>query len=171
MTRLAAVALLFAATGADSAKAADDPYAPKGGGFSVRFPGKPREAIQKPKGPLGELRVFSATFATAEGNVYLVSYTDFPAGTTKTQKRSDLLDAARDGLKGKDGKVLSETDIVAGPDKSPGREIELEKGKQRVRCRVVLRGDRLYQVGVIGTPAFATGKEAAAFLGSFELNR
>ena len=53
----------------------------------------------------------------------------------------------------------------------PGREFVVDKGKQRVRYRVVLRDARLYQVAAIGTADFATGKDATQFFESFELTK
>lgn len=167
MTRLAAALAVLLPAAAPAA----DPYAPKGGRFTVKFPGAPKESTQKAKSPAGELAVFSATYATADGNAYLVSYTDLPAGAATAADRDAVYDAARDAIKGKDGKVLSEKGVEAGADKLPARDVEVEKGRQRLRFRFVLRDDRLYQVAVVGTPAFAGGKDAAAFLASFELTK
>jgi hypothetical protein len=165
-----AALLLLLVPAAAFGQPAGEKYAPKDGGFSVRLPGKPKEAPQTAKSPIGELTVFTATYVTAEGNVYLVSYTDFPAGTARKETREALLDGVREGLK-KDGEVLSETAIEFGPDKLPGRDLQLKKGAQRVRIRVVLRDDRLYQVGAVGSVTFATGKTVNGFVESFELTR
>lgn len=170
MTRPAAllVALLLPAA---TAARADERYTPRDGGFAVRFPGEPKESTQKAKSPLGELKVFTATYATSDGNVYLVSHTDFPTGAVKPADRGVLFDGARDAIKGKDGKLLSEKAVEVGADKLPGRAVEIESGKQRMRFRFVLRDDRLYQVAVVGTAAFAAGKDADRFLDSFELTK
>jgi len=144
-------------------------FAPKDGRFSVKFPGKPKDTTQTAKTALGELKVFTATYATADGNVYMVSYNDFPEGAAKPDARDTLYDGVRDGLKRDGWKFNSEKAIELGPDKLPGREIDLEKDKKRSRLRVVLRDGRLYQAAVIGTSAFAAGKDATAFLDSFEL--
>lgn len=144
----------------------------KEGQFSVRFPGKPKENTQTAKGPAGDLTVYTATFATTEGNVYLVSYTDFPQGTVRPEDHQRMFDGVRDGLK-RDGKVLSEVALSVGPEKLPGREIviEKEKPKQLVRVRVMIRDHRFYQVAVVGSDAFVKGKEATAFLDSFEVTK
>ncbi|HJZ56156.1 MAG TPA: hypothetical protein VKE74_14410 [Gemmataceae bacterium] len=163
-------ALCSAAT--HGAQAAGEVFRPKDGQFSVRFPGKPKENSQNADSALGQLKVYTATFATTEGNVYLVSYTDFPAGTVKPESHAALFDGVREGLK-KDGKLVSETELAVGPDKLPGREIviEKEKGKQHVKFRVVIRGDRLFQVAVVGSGDFVKGKEATAFLDSFDVTK
>ena len=67
------------------AQPAGEVFRSKEGQFAVRFPGKPKENTQTAKGPTGDLTVYTATFATTEGNVYLVSYTDFPPGTVRSR--------------------------------------------------------------------------------------
>jgi hypothetical protein len=167
VNRLAALLVLLL----PAASPAADEYAPRDGKFSIRFPGTPKESTKKAKSAAGELKVVTATYAADENRVYMVSYTDFPPGTLKSESRAAILDGARDGLKGKDGKVRSEKDVEVGPEKYPGRDVELEKGDQRLRFRLVLRGDRLYQIAVIGKPAFTTDKNAEVFLESFELTK
>jgi hypothetical protein len=145
-------------------------YSSKDGNFSVRFPSKPKETTQTTKTDLGELNVFTATYATSDGSTYMVSYTDFPAEAAKPENRDVLYDGVRDELK-KDGKVLTAKDKEIGAKKLPGREIDIErdKGKLRLRFRVVLHDGRLFQVAVIGTPKFVDGKDATGFLESFEV--
>jgi hypothetical protein len=146
-------------------------YSPKDGNFSVRFPGKPKETTQTTKTDLGTLNVFTATYATSDGSVYMVSYTVFPAEAAKPETREALYDGVRDELKGKDGKVLATKDKEIGAKKLSGQEIDVERdsGKLRLRFRVVLHDNRLFQVAVIGTKKFVEGKDATGFLDSFEL--
>ena len=77
-------------------------------------------------------------------------------------------------MKGRDGKLVGdEKTIQFGADKWPGREftVDKDKGKQRIKFRVVIRNNRVYQVVAIGTAEFANGKDATAFLESFELTK
>lgn len=147
-----------------------DVFTSRDGKYSARFPGKPKENSQTTRSTVGELTVYTATFATTEGSVYLVSYTDFPVNTLKAENHAALYDGVRDGLK-KDGKLLSEKDLTIGAEKLAGREIVIDKGKQQLRFRVTARGDRLYQVAAVGSGEFVTGKDATAFLDSFEVSR
>jgi hypothetical protein len=142
---------------------------PKNGKFKVRFPGRPKENTQKTKTPIGELSVYTATYATADGNVYLVSHTDYPPDAARPDHHATLLDGARDGLAGKDGKVVSDTPLPHAPDRPAGRELVIDKGKVQLRFRILIRDNRLYQAGAVGAGAFVTGKDATAFLDSFEL--
>jgi hypothetical protein len=164
------LALLAVMTAPASVQAVDD-YEPTDGGFRIHFPGKPKESSQKAKSAIGELKVSTATYATSDGNVYLVSYTDFPAGTAKSDMSAAFFDGVRRGLAGKDGKLLGEKDIQIGPDQLPGRDIDIEKDKKRMKFRVVLRDGRLYQVAAIGTASFVKSKDTTAFIDSFKLTK
>ncbi|MBY0513331.1 MAG: hypothetical protein K2P78_05405 [Gemmataceae bacterium] len=167
-TRLPLAGALLAAAGLASAQPAGEAFRPKDGGFAVSFPGKPKENTQSARTAVAELKVYTATVATPDGNVFLVSYTDFPKDTVKPETRAALYDGVREGLK-KDGRLVSEKDLTLGPDKLPAREVVVDKNKQVARFRVVARGDRLFQVAVVGTDEFVNGKDAAAFLDSFEI--
>jgi hypothetical protein len=167
---LVAVVLVLVAAPA-GAQPRGEKYEPKDGRFSVRFPGKPKEATQTAASQIGDLKVVTATYANSDGSAFMVSYTDFPEGAAKPENSGTLFDGVREGLKGKDGKLLDEKEVKVGTDKHPGRDIEVEKDKKRMKFRVTLRDGRLYQVAVIGTASFVKGKDATAFLESFELTK
>ncbi len=148
-------------------------YTSEDGKFAVDFPGAPKVAIpQTAKSAVGNLKVYVTTYANSDGNTFMVSYTDFPDSATKPDNLDTLFDGIRDGVKGRDGKVGDEKNIKFGPGKLPGRDFTVEKDKkQRIRYRVVVRDNRVYQVAAIGSPEFASGKAATAFLESFELTK
>lgn len=144
-------------------------FSPSGSHFAVRFPGKPKETTQKVKTAVGELKVHSATYATPEGNVFLASFTDYPAEVVKPENLPTFYAGIREGLAGKDGKVVSEKKItMPGTGKDSGREIVIDKGKVQTRFHVVVKDNRLYQLATVGAGEFVTGKEATVFLNSFE---
>jgi hypothetical protein len=140
------------------------------GKYAVKFPGAPKVTSQATKSAVGELTVNIATYANSDGNAFLVSFTDFPEAATKAENHATLFGGIRDGVKGKDGKIPGEEKALEyGPAKLPGREFTVEKGKQRIRYRVILNNNRVYQVAVIGTQEFVTGKDGTAFLDSFQV--
>jgi hypothetical protein len=142
-----------------------------GDGYRVVFPGRPKEETPTAKTPLGELKVYTATFATDAGNVLLFSRTDFPAGAVAPGDLPGLYDRVRDGLVGKDGRLLKSDAVAVGPGKLPGKEVVVDRGKRQARFRVVAVGDRLYQVAAVGAAGWVGGPEATAFLDSFEPGR
>lgn len=172
----------FVAAGLLSALASETPigqpaledYAPEGGGFSVRFPGKPKESTQPAKSDLGEVTVHTATFASSDGNVYMVSYSELPLTAVKPDNLKSLFEGVREGVQRQFDTVKEDKEFsfsVAGM-KAPAHELWLanDKSKQQARLRVILVGTRLYQVGVIGSASFVDkDKSASAFLNSFKV--
>lgn len=161
-------------TFAGAAVARPDGYTSSEGMFTAAFPGTPKVTTTTEKTAVGDLSVTVATYANADGSVFMVSYTDFPEATTKPANHATLFDGIRDGVKGRNGKLVGdEKNVKFGPDKLPGREftVDKDKAKQRIKFRVVIRDSRVYQMAVIGSPEFADGKDATAFLESFELTK
>lgn len=169
--RWASVAALVAFAVPLHAQPAGNAYTSTEGRYAVKFPGTPKVTTQTTKSALGDLKVNVALYATGDANVYLVSYTDFPVAAAQAENRKTLFDGVRDALKAKG--TVSEKDIEFGPDKLPGREltVDRDKDKQRIKVRAVLRDNRLYQVTVIGTAEFVSGKDAAGFLESLDLTK
>ena len=120
------------------------------------------------KTDIGDLKVVTASFANADGSTWWVTYTDYPATAIAADVRGSLLGSTRDGLKGANGKLVSEKEITAPPAKLAGREVVLDRGKEQVRCRLLVSDRRLFQVAVMGNGEFVGGKAATAFLDSFE---
>jgi hypothetical protein len=160
------------AGGQSDNKKAWEEYSPNGGNFTIRFPGKPKETTQITKSQIGEVKVITATYATSEGNIFMVSYSDLPANATKMENLETLFEGVREGAKGKDGKVLEDKEFKL-ESKFPAHKLllEKEKGEQRVKLWVVVRDNRLFQLWVVGTRRFAEGPDAKAFLESLELTK
>lgn len=141
----------------------------KDGKYAVKFPGKPKDTSQTVTTDIGRLKVYVTLYAGDDGTASWVSYTDYPANAIKPDVRSKLIDGARDALKGRDGKLVTEKDVEFGPAKLPGREVTIDRGKLQVRVRFLIRDARLFQVAVMGSGEQVTGKDATAFLDSFEV--
>jgi hypothetical protein len=145
-------------------------YTSKEGHYRIRFPGNPKVSEQTVKTALGELNVVIATYATSDGNILMVSYTDYPAEAVQPSKVATLFDEIRDRLKSSEGKIApGEKEFTIGPEHHPGREFVLEKGRQRIKCQLILRGQRLYQLVAMGSADFLKGRDATAFFKTFEL--
>lgn len=170
MRARAALCLVVFVLAAAPAATAGNTHKSAAGRYKATFPGAPKESEQKAKSAVGELKVVSTLYATSDGYVYLLSYTDFPVGATKPENRGALFDSVREAVRTRDGKVVgAEKEIAFGPDKLPGREFTVDKGKQRTRYRIVLSGSRLYQQAVIGPADHVSGPDANTFFDSFEL--
>jgi hypothetical protein len=169
--RAIAVGLVLVAFGG-AAGARQPVHTSDEGKYSVKFPGAPKLKSETVKSAIGDLTVNIATYANSDGNTFMVSFADFPEAATRPANLDTLFAGLRDGVKGRDGKFAGDAKAVEhGPDKLPGREFVVEKGKQRIRMRVLVRDNRVYQVAAIGTEAFATGKDGTAFLDSFQVTK
>ncbi|MCS6865081.1 MAG: hypothetical protein RMJ56_11935 [Gemmataceae bacterium] len=145
-------------------------YTSAEGQYRVRFPRPPKISEQTVKTALGDLHVVIATYATSEGNILMVSYTDYPAEAVQPAKVAALFDEIRDSVKTAEGKMApGEKELTIGPEKYPGREFVVEKGRQRIKCQLILRGQRLYQITAMGSADFIKGRDATAFFKTFEL--
>jgi hypothetical protein len=171
---LASVLLALAGpqTTQPNAQNGGEEYAPAGGNFSIRFPGKPKETTQVTKSPIGDVKVYTATYAHSDGNVYMISYSDLPSGAAKPENLGTLFDGVREGAKGSDGTVLKGDRVEFGPDKLPAYDLEVKKGNQHVMFKIIVRDNRLYQLALVGSASFVEkSKNGAAFLKSFEFSK
>ncbi len=170
MRTAVAVVALVALAGSAVAQPKGE-YVSDAGAYKVRFPDKPKVSTPTTKTAVGELKVTIATYANADGSIYLVSHSDYPATATKPENHATLLAGVRDGMKGSDALVGTELEFAFGTDKFPAREFVLDKNKQRIKVRLILSGGRLYQLAAIGTETFVKSKDVTVFLDSFEITK
>jgi hypothetical protein len=169
VTSIWLAAIVFASSaGQPVRQSSKEEYSPKGGDFTIVFPAKPKESNQIAKSPIGDVKVYTATYATSDGDIFMVSYSDLGEEATKPNNLKSLFDGVRAGAKGQDGEVLDDDPIKFDSTELHGRSLELEKGKQRVKLRAIVRGQRLYQIVVVGSLNFTRSKEAVKFLDSFK---
>jgi len=101
---------------------------------------------------------------------FLVTHLEYPAAAPMLEP-AKRLDKVRDGIKGADGKVVSEKELTVGAEKFPAREVVIEKPAAVLRNRIVVAGGRLYQVILQGPKDYITGPDADRFFDSFEVTR
>ncbi len=145
-------------------------YSSPEGKYQIAFPGTPKLSVQSTKTDLGELKVFITTYVAKDGTVFLLSYTDMPEKAVRPENHATLFEGVKE-IKGFKGEIVSEKTLEFGVNKLPGRELIVDKGKQRIRFRAILRENRLYQVAVIGTAETVAAKTADAFFDSLEITK
>jgi hypothetical protein len=140
-------------------------------GFSILMPGMPKGRSEKVPSPLGELTVKGFVVETNQGKAaWMVTSTDYPAGTVKADNQDAILDGVVKGsTEGVKGKLLTQSKITLGK-KHPGRSMQTDVPNTGIyHARVYLVGDRLYQVIMLGPKELATSPDATKFLDSFKL--
>jgi hypothetical protein len=146
------------------------PYASSAGRYKVLFPGPVKTDTREVKADFGTLNITLDTVELPGEVTFLVTHLEYPAAAPKMEP-AKRLDKVRDGNKGADGKVLAEKELTVGPDKHPAREVLIEKPSAVIRNRIVVAGDRLYQVMLQGPKDYVTGADADRFFDSFEVTR
>jgi len=169
--RTAAFVLLLPALAVAQAKLEFKTFTSKAHGFSVLLPATPKEETAKLPSPFGELTIHAYLTETNDGKVaWIVTSSDYPAGTVKDENRDNILDGVVKGsAEGVKGKLLTQSKIALDK-KYAGRSMQAEVPTTGIyHARVYLVGDRLYQIVVLGPKDVATGVEATKFLDSFKL--
>jgi hypothetical protein len=146
-------------------------YSSKDGRFSVLMPGKPQEQTQNVKTPDGKLALHLLVSAVALDRVVYVSYSDYPAKSVESKQEAFLDGTVKGNVNSLKGKLVTEKKIAVGKGKRPGRDvlIDLPDKKQMYRSRIVLSGNRLFQVVALGSEEFVKGKEVGEYLDSFKV--
>jgi len=146
-------------------------YVDKAGGFSINFPGKPKQDSTKLDTAAGKSTLFINSVETKEGNAFLVMYNDFPV-EVEEDAIDRVLDGAVSGVSQK-GDIVTKKNVKFGPDKIPAREVVMDAndGNIRFRILIVMRGSRLYQVMVAGPDEFADTDKAKDYIKSFEFTK
>jgi hypothetical protein len=142
-------------------------YKAPDGSFVASFPFEPTKSIKTMITADGSTDV---TFYNATDNqmVYTVAVSEYAADHIQEVGPAKFLDTARDGaVANTHGKLQSETPVdVKG---NPGRDIKIAAtgGKGMFRCKLILVGNRLYQI-IVASPD-ADSSDVKRFLNSFSL--
>jgi hypothetical protein len=169
--RAAGVAVLLAAAGLAAGQAPEFKlYASTEGRFTIDFPGPVKTETVPVKSDNAELKLTVDVVELRGGVSFLVTFIDTPDDAAGTPAATRL-DKIRDGNKGPTGKLVSEKDVTVGAEKYPARDLLIEKGDVFLRNRIVLAGNRLYQVMVQGPKDVVTSASADRFIQSFEVTK
>jgi hypothetical protein len=142
-------------------------FASSAGRYKVLFPGPVKSDTTDIKTAGGALKLTLDSVKLSDKIVFMVTYVDLPEEVAKAAP-GPRLDKVRDGNKGTDGKVLTDQDITVGADKYPGRDVLIAKPTISLRNRIVIAGNRLYQIMLQGPHEFVTSRDADRFIESFE---
>jgi hypothetical protein len=148
-------------------------YTSQEGHFQVTMPGSPKKDVESVNTLIGKVDLYLFT-VEADDFGYIVGYGDYPSSFVNSGNVEAMLDGARDGaVSNVNGKLVGERRIkVQG---FPGRDLWVEAtiGGEvgMAQMRIVLVGNRLYQVLVAGPKErFAEG-QAEKCLNSFKVIR
>ncbi len=167
---LAALTLALSFNATATAQVEFKPYASSDGRYKIVFPGAVKSDTVTTKADKTDVKVMIDSVELLGGTSFLVSYVDVPEEVAK-KPAAMRLDKVRDANKGPDGKVLEEKELTLGLEKFPASDVLIEKSGVYLRNRIVIAGNRLYQVMVTGSKETVTSPSADRFLASFEVTK
>lgn len=145
-------------------------FASGAGRYKVQFPGDVKSETTDIKAGKNTLKLTLDSVELKGDTTFLVSYVDATEDIAK-QPPGPRLDKVRDGNKGPTGKVHLDKEVQLGVEKHPGRDLLIETPNGYIRNRVVIAGNRLYQVMIQGTKEVVTSPSADKFIDSFEVTK
>lgn len=140
------------------------------GRFRIRMLPDPKVSSTKLGTPAGAIPLTTVRSDVNRGLSLGVTFADYPENFLDLDPKT-ILDGVRDGLKGSDGKVISDKDVKFGREgkQLSAREIVITSGRNTIRVRLILMTGRLYQIMVTGSDSRAMEQFGDEFLDSFEL--
>jgi hypothetical protein len=117
------------------------------GEFLVRFPDKPREESRDMATSAGVIQLHTTRCDAGRDLILSVVWCDYPEEFEGVEMRT-IMDGVADGLRGRDGKIVRESDFAEGLLK--GRVWRIEAERNIIRVRAALAGRRLYQIVAVG---------------------
>lgn len=143
-------------------------YRSEEGRFSVLFPGEPKKNIKLLNTIAGKIDLVMYT-AGSKKSGFVVGYADYPEEAVKDPEPQKMLDGARDGaLSNVRGELVDET--VLDFQGYPARELEIDVPRRgTVRARLIIVGNRLYQMMVISPSDNILYEKGTEFFDSFEI--
>lgn len=164
MRTLIAIVLALALHTAQCAAEAWELVKPDNLGFSVEFPGKP-EFTETTGDDGGNIRTYAMRSSAA---AYDVTIWDIPKEAIAPEDASQFLDNFRDNnLRGISAKLRTETKIEIGGH--PARDVTADVMGMVWRGRLVMAGNRLYQIVAIVSKDAAQSEATLKYLSSFQL--
>jgi len=145
------------------------PYHSEEGRFSVLFPGEPESKTEQVETPAGTLE-FVMHSAGSKKTGFVVAYVDYSHEVMKNADAKKMLDGARDGaVRNVNGRL--EKEKVLDFHGKPGRELEIIVPKKAIiKARLILIGNRLYQMMAISQSSGILEEKTPEFFDSFRVD-
>lgn len=140
------------------------------GSFSVFLPGEPKRSIQSIDTPAGRIDLVMYN-AGSKKSGFVVGYADYPEEAVKDSVPKKMLDGARDGaVANVGGELIDEMELDSYG--YPARELLINvPRKAKIRARLVLVDNRLYQAMVISKSSAVLEDKGTEFFDSFKIDK
>jgi hypothetical protein len=145
-------------------------FVDEAGGFSINFPSKPNVTIDSFDTELGKVLMYSFLVESSLSNAKMVTYSDYPVSQQYIKDPYKFIDGAKNGAL----KSLGINDIIVDKrislDGVPGVEVIGQNEQELlIHYKLFLKGNRLYQIGLLKEGEMEETDEELEFLQSFVL--
>jgi hypothetical protein len=169
MRNFIALLLILAVLTGECAAESWEVVKPAGLGFEVELPGKPEYDEQSDDLGGGEKGMIRTYVVKSSSAAYDVTIFDLPKAGVAPEDVSQVLDNVRDRtLDGVTATLRTETKVDIGGH--PARDVTADVMGMVWRGRIVIAGNRLYQVVAIISKAAETSATTERYFASFKLS-
>jgi hypothetical protein len=145
-------------------------YSSPQGGYEVLLPAQPTITEQQVDASIGPLE-FNTAHADAKYIQFVVGYTDYPAAYIAATDPGTLLDGASAGFAGSiNGKQLARTAFAFRGFEARDVLVKVSR-KMYVSCRILLAGNRLYQIIAVSNAHHIKDAKVKHVLDSFRVTQ
>jgi hypothetical protein len=160
----------------EAAEVAAEEEAPKmeeftsdAGKFTINFKEKPMEQEQDVPTAVGNVKMYMFMHEESRSKAYMVAYCDYPADMIKEANAVELLQGSKEGVVGKfEAQIKDEK--VAKFQGHDAIDFTASGPQYHTAYKLVLAGNRLYQVGILQDGGPVTQSDIDTFIGSFKIN-
>lgn len=147
-----------------------DAFVSEDGNYSINFPGTPEVTNESVPTAAGNIEMTMAMYEKSATEVYMSSFNDYPSAIVEGQDPYQMLEGALGGATGSMGVTIEDE---KRQEEYQGYPSIYYKGHAasgyHATYRVLLKGNRLYQVGALRDGSHITPEMEESFLGSFQL--
>jgi hypothetical protein len=138
------------------------------GKFTINFKETPTEQEQDVPTAVGNVKMYMFMHEESRSKAYMVAYCDYPADMIKEANAVDLLQGSKEGVVGKfEAKITNEK--VGKFQGNEAIDFTASGPQYHTAYKLVLAGNRLYQVGILEDSGPVSQSDIDTFIGSFKI--
>ena len=138
------------------------------GKFSIKFKVSPQESTKDVDTEIGAVKMYMFMHEESVTKAYMVAYCDYPSELIKQSDAKKLLDGSKEGVVGQFKAEITEEKW----SKFQGNEscdFTASGPQYHTAYKLVLAGNRLYQVGILQDGGPVSDDDMDMFIGSFKI--
>lgn len=138
------------------------------GKFSIKFKVAPQESTKDVPTEIGDVKMYMFMHEESVTKAYMVAYCDYPSELIKQSDAKTLLNGSKEGVVGQFKATITEEKS----SKFQGNEaidFTASGPQYHTAYKLVLAGNRLYQVGILQDGGPVSQDDMDTFIGSFKI--